>query len=312
MRDFRVLITHNCNANCTTCFNKSIRHGAEMSLEDFYRIADYLSEAGIEKIKIMGGEPTVHPQFSEIMRYAQERFQSVHLFTNALNDGIFSFCPRKRDSIIYNLNCMKQPIETKKLLLDRRGGRMFETQLSSGFSGERIKELLREISDIVPSDQMGIALTLDCTENIFVNKEKIISLWNEIDNFVHSELGIQYHIDHNIPFCFFCGSGMNIRTNKSLCSVNCSGLITPDLKLQYCNQSSEVLCDLVVDARLIPFEIVLNRLNGFYYKKMSKNLDKLCSDCLFFNNKCNGGCFLHKEHISRDDIVLHTSLPIRS
>ena len=122
MEDFRVLITEKCNANCQTCFNKNIRCGNEMSLENFCLVCDYLADqGGVKKLKIMGGEPTVHLYFAECVKYAQEKFESVHIFTNAINNRIESIKLRKRDSIIYNVSCL--PIEAKesRFLLEQPG-----------------------------------------------------------------------------------------------------------------------------------------------------------------------------------------------
>ena len=311
MEDFRVLITEKCNANCPNCFNKNIRCGREMSFEDFKSVCDYLSNEGrIKRLKIMGGEPTVHPFFCECVEYAQKRFDSVHIFTNAINDQIEKINLREHDSVIYNVSCLPINISPSKYLFNQKGGRMFETQISSDANVDHIKEVLCNAKKLIPPERMNIALTLNCVENIFAEKDKIILKWNEVSSFVVNELNVDYKIDHNIPYCFFVGSKMDIHLKHSLCSTRCSGLITSDLKLQYCNQSQEILDDILVDNRFIPFEIVENRLDEFFHKKMTHNLQKVCRNCIFYGKKCNGGCFMHKSIISKESVLENTDLPI--
>lgn len=309
MRDFRVLITHKCNANCPTCFNKSIRHGAEMSLDDFVCLADYLAESGVQRIKIMGGEPTVHPCFSEIICYAQKRFYSVHVFTNAINDKILDFVPREHDSIIYNVSCLPTPIQKCKMMLDRPGGRMFETQIAADAPVNLIKRKLEDIVSVVPKEKLAIALTLNCMENIFAKKAEIIEKWNIVADYLHETLGVTHHIDHKIPFCFFQHSGMRVSVVNSLCSTKCAGLITPDVKLQYCNQLNSKPLSIKGEKGFLPYEIIENYLQQNFYLKMSTNLNKICADCILFNKKCNGGCFMHKNFISGEDVIASTDFP---
>ena len=100
MKSIRVLITDKCNASCSNCINKAIR--TESCFIDFLRfkaIAQYFSENNVSRIRIMGGEPTIHPEFREIVSYSQTLFSRVTVFTNGLNNSILDFLPRESDSI---------------------------------------------------------------------------------------------------------------------------------------------------------------------------------------------------------------------
>lgn len=103
----RVYITEQCNANCPSCFNKSSRSKLSMDIEHFKKICTFFSSNGVKRIKIMGGEPTLHPDFDVLMTLAQNSFQQVFLFTNAINDGILNFKPRESDSVVYNFTFHK-------------------------------------------------------------------------------------------------------------------------------------------------------------------------------------------------------------
>ena len=102
IRSIRVYITEKCNADCPTCFNKDERSSASMSFEMFRQICDLFSENGIGHIKIMGGEPTLHPEFKDFVAYSQTKFAHIHLFTNGVTNKLQQLNLREGDSIVYN------------------------------------------------------------------------------------------------------------------------------------------------------------------------------------------------------------------
>jgi radical SAM protein with 4Fe4S-binding SPASM domain len=53
-----------------------------MSLDDLTRVCDFLSRSGRKKINVLGGEPTLHPEFSTYLNYLVSRNFKLHIFTN--------------------------------------------------------------------------------------------------------------------------------------------------------------------------------------------------------------------------------------
>ena len=308
---FRVLITDKCNMNCKTCFNKDIREKAEMSLEDFKELCVYLkTEGDVVRLRFMGGEPTVHPDFIEMVEFAQSQFKGVSVFTNAVNDKILSLNMRENDAIIYNVACMNENFDTNKFLLNQNFTRMLETQIDSKDDISEIKKKLLMCHNVL-KDKANITLTLNCVENIFVNRDEIIKKWNDIANYITNDLKACYGIDHAIPLCMFYNTEMKNQSIRSSCSLLCSGLIAPDLKLRYCNQTPGVLLEIKQGGKFVPYKIIENYLQNRFNKKMSTHLDKICKDCPFFGKRCNGGCFIHKDFITREDILQNTNLPLK-
>ena len=142
-------------------------------------------------------------------------------------------------------------------------------------------------------------------------KDTLLEKWGTVYGCVTDELKCKCIVDHRIPFCFSWDTDLQVTNKAAMCSKICAGLITADLKLQYCNQSPEILESLVQNNRYIPFEIIENRICEYYHKKMLSNSKKICRDCIFFERKCNGGCFIHKESIPIESIYSNTSLPVK-
>ena len=139
---------------------------------------------------------------------------------------------------------------------------------------------------------MFVNLTLNCTENIFERKDQVIANWNEIVALVEDELKIDYRIDHGIPYCFFMGSKMRVRMRAVHCSMDCAGLIGPDLSLRHCNQTSENLTCIRQGGRFVPYKILDQYLLCEHSRMQHDCLAKLCRDCVLYGEKCNGGFYV--------------------
>ncbi|MCB0456280.1 MAG: radical SAM protein [Flavobacteriaceae bacterium] len=70
-----VEITDRCNLTCPTCYaNSSPSYGRHRTLEEVIKMLDTIVENEKEPdvVQISGGEPTLHPQFFEILDYAKQ------------------------------------------------------------------------------------------------------------------------------------------------------------------------------------------------------------------------------------------------
>jgi len=57
-----------------------------MTLDNFRKVLDFQAKSNISDVRILGGEPTIHPKFNEFIKEAQNRKSvgAIHLFTNGL------------------------------------------------------------------------------------------------------------------------------------------------------------------------------------------------------------------------------------
>ena len=62
-----VSITNRCNRGCDFCYRQSTYVGEDITLEDYQIVIDNAKECGVQQIAIGGGEPTIHPNFCEIL-----------------------------------------------------------------------------------------------------------------------------------------------------------------------------------------------------------------------------------------------------
>ncbi len=77
-------ITGKCQLACEHCYADSGpagNHGS-MTRADWMRVIDEAAELGIEMVQFIGGEPTLHPEFDMLVRYALSCGLEVEVYTN--------------------------------------------------------------------------------------------------------------------------------------------------------------------------------------------------------------------------------------
>jgi len=77
----------------------------EMSFGDFKKIINLFKKDEERCIRLMGGEPTLHSKFKEIVDYSLNEGFLVQIFTNGIfNNDILEFLLSKKDLIKYSFN----------------------------------------------------------------------------------------------------------------------------------------------------------------------------------------------------------------
>lgn len=292
--NIRVYITEACNAKCPNCFNKKNRKEKYMDVERFAKLCIYLSENGGTQIKIMGGEPTIHPKFSEIMYIAQSYFNVVSLFTNALSESLLEYAPRAEDIITYNFKFRKR-LNKENLFLNLPGMRNLEIQVTPSVIKEK---LFDEIFKITSLDRERIipCFTLDCTANIFKDRDKIVPIYEYLIDQCRKE-GIKFGQDHLMPMCFLADTNIPMPKSGTICLLNCAGLIDSSYNLRFCNQYSDILINVFNGDDIISVSELENALMKKYNEIISNIENKGCGFCAMFGKYCNGGCFVGKSII---------------
>jgi MoaA/NifB/PqqE/SkfB family radical SAM enzyme len=80
-------LTRRCSLACVQCYNDSGPqgdHGA-MTREDWFGVLDQACAAGVARVQLIGGEPTLHPDFAAILAYALGLGLRVEVFSNLVH-----------------------------------------------------------------------------------------------------------------------------------------------------------------------------------------------------------------------------------
>lgn len=112
MYAINVLLTNFCNQNCPFCFaaqemaNKRIDR--QMSLADFKKTVLKIKKQGKnQNLKLLGGEPTLHSQFKEVINFGLQHLNHLQIFTNGIfNQSLTDFLISKTPQIAFTFNVM--------------------------------------------------------------------------------------------------------------------------------------------------------------------------------------------------------------
>lgn len=84
-----IALTATCNRACTFCFatdamESQDKSGKYMSMAQFEEALDFLVRSQIPEARLLGGEPTIHPEFGRMVDLALERGLRVVVFSGGM------------------------------------------------------------------------------------------------------------------------------------------------------------------------------------------------------------------------------------
>jgi cyclic pyranopterin phosphate synthase len=70
IRDLRISITDRCNFRCVYCMEPDVRFAPPetlLTVDEIVRVASIAESLGVRKVRLTGGEPTLHPRLTDII-----------------------------------------------------------------------------------------------------------------------------------------------------------------------------------------------------------------------------------------------------
>jgi hypothetical protein len=299
-----IAILNFCNLRCPYCFADDMIHEKSISLDvdDFRKMLDFLSRTPKNHVGIIGGEPTLHPHFSDIIKevnkYCRELNTGATLFTNGIE--LEKYLPELSDRIGLLINCNdpdtmgpefsnKQESTLDKLFelswFDRRANIGCNV-----YPGKEDYSYIWKICDRYRIDHLRTSVVSPggCFASLRSDKEKYYE--DMVPVFIkHCENAIKHHVKLNmdcghIPTCYF--DSEQIKIAEEACenlygAEYCEPVvdITPDFKATACFGAYDP-----VDIRDFPTLIELER-----YLMLTKTAVRAEANCV-------GRCTMCKKH----------------
>ena len=325
-----IILTQKCNLKCTYCFANEFvnKETSEISFENFITAFNFIISSKKDQIGLIGGEPTLHPYFKEILEYILKirktnKFKNrIILYTNGIMVEPYINLLKELNSWVL-VNCNAPEIIGKpnydKLtdnIIKLHKALKYHSNLGINlFNKEMNTDFIFDLLKITKSKYLRISLTVP---NCSVNFEPI-SYYKDNKEFIISfikkcfENNILPSFDCNsIPQCIFSNKEKDFLFDfkkyykKSLFTIKppfnlisypkCFPVIDifPDLTAVRCFGTSKYMRIPIKD-----FDSSLH-IKKYFQAEIDRYADllpasKQCQDCIRKKSlECTGGCLVYK------------------
>lgn len=310
-----IAINNYCNLDCKYCFASEMRDekSTSISLDNFRAILNWLSRSPKNFVGIIGGEPTIHPKFKEILHEVNTYCRDVDtegvLFTNGIELEKFLPDIGDRIGILLNVNtpCSMSTDKWNKLIscldhldllcwFDRRvtvGCNIYMDCDDYSFIWEIVRKYkLKHIRTSITAPNPK--LNLGKEEYYTIMKPKLIEFCKKA---IENDCGLGLDCNH-IPSCYFTDEEKEIvyaaynrdggREYDSPFFCEPVVDITPDFRASACFGSYDP-----VDMR--DFSDIDSLMRYLIFKKSYpryvNNCTGKCTNCKKYElMECQGGC----------------------
>jgi MoaA/NifB/PqqE/SkfB family radical SAM enzyme len=308
-----LVITLHCNRQCPFCFARGRVDretgrdaDANMSRAGVRKIMAMLAGAGEKELRLLGGEPTRHPEFAEIVGEVMQQGFRVQVFTNGIMpaetaDFLGGF-PAERLSVLCNISPQakdtKQQQQRRSHALERLGER---TQLgititSPDFEFEYLIDAIKELR-LAKRIRVGVAQPIVGRDNEFLAPSDYRRAGRRVVQMARACIkeDILIGFDCGLTLCMFSEEelGMLMTCTQKFTSV-CHPCIDigPNLEVWHCFPLSEVLTTSLDD-----FDTrneIVEYCNKLVRPYRSMGCMPQCLGCDYLRRgQCTGGCLAH-------------------
>jgi MoaA/NifB/PqqE/SkfB family radical SAM enzyme len=326
-----IIITNVCKNGCKYCFAPVIddlnSEGSRYMTLDHFRCAlDFLKKSDIRIVRILGGEPFLHPLIKEFFHevHSDSFFERTVIFTGGLfNSSIIQNILETNTSIVININEHRDYSTDEFIQLKRTLETLSDYGVSTTLAFNIYTNTFNPnyLIDIcltygLGSLRLSIAQPSSQHPTPFIAKKDYKKVGNQIFSLINMCFNnrINVLIDCVIPLCMFTDSQWGkisklypeLASGASLCSPPID--ISYNLKVTRCFSLADVLqVDLSQYDHIhqieTQFQETIDSLK-WYRKKKGDN----CFDCDYYISRlCQGGCLTGGNDDIRNTLIKQTS-----
>ena len=300
-----LMVTKKCNQACPYCFAAEAMRNAEdegsMTFAECAHCIDFLVESGGTTVSLLGGEPTLHPDFERIVDYALTNGVNTCVFSNLLFSQGFQ-CLHAVD-IVANINSLDF-YSAGQLANIRRNLDSYADRIMLGFNIYTLDKSYLGVLDLVNEHclakrqlRVGIASPTPDQTNRFVPVEDFSKVGEYVVELSRecSKRGIQIRYDCGFVRCMFHEKEIDEleelgATAKFRCGTPVD--VGPGLRAWHCFPlSSYPSVDVMRFSTVGHLRRVLAQMYGSYRAFGAR---KGCPTCQHKKRGlCHGGCLGH-------------------
>jgi len=303
-----ICVTGVCNRACSYCFagmnvSGSARAVPYMTWETYLQVLDYAQRSKADHVRILGGEPTLHPEFNAMVAEALARNLTVRVFSNGLMPEraveFLEAVPQGKMIVLLNVNLLPgsglPDIAGQQRVLERLGPAITVGLNIAHPSQSRpyaLLDLIRKFK-LAPTIRVGIAHPRLGGSNQALHPRYYATVGRNLASFMtHAKgEGISVGLDCGFVPCMFPEEAREILKEQNFGASPCVPVLdilpTGDVISCYPLEAlGQVPLSAGADAAVLRslFESKLNQMR-------QTTLFPDCVECReYLAHKCHGGC----------------------
>jgi len=311
-----ILFTDTCNQRCPYCFSKGKMRGRRIKpnylrAKNLDTIIAFAKKSQLTRVGIIGGEPTLHPDFKRMISRIIDAGLGFTIFSNGLmKKDIAVFLKGldvDRHFVVINTNNPESYVQGDWGILKKTMGILRDSNrnIGLGFNIHRLDFRMDFLVDLIVSYNLfrqirvGIAMPLFGGNNCFLSPKVYPRIAEKLVAFIERfrRKGISFYADCGFISCSFTDEQLGkLLRGGTVMEFNCAPTIDigPDLTLWRCFATSKVW-----NKKLSDFNN-LQEVGAFYLKKFQAlsycGVKGRCHECEHFRfGRCAGGCLGHTQ-----------------
>lgn len=315
-----ILLTEKCVRSCPYCFAQKHMSSADddyLTWEDLIYIIDLFDIENAKQISLLGGEPTMHPDYVDFVLYLAARNFHSTTFTcgimspKKLKDAAeaFSKLDKNQYSFVCNLNHPDMSTDKENERIDDFMT-TFTSQVTLSFNIFDINFTMDYLFEYIERFnlhrhiRLGLAHPIPGENNSIISRDNFKIMGEKLTSYVPKliEHDVSVGFDCGFPMCIFTdeqlGKLMRVERGGDRKSVRfvCNPAldIGPDMNVWSCFPLSAYHKRSIYD-----FDSVKDMLNYFeeFHKTTREKQAGILSECEYCrykaNGLCMGGCLAH-------------------
>ena len=311
-----ILLTEKCVRACPYCFAKEyLKESKEnlLSWENLIYIADLLESSNEKHLSLLGGEPTLHPNFIDFVLYLQQRKFHVNVFTS----GIMSQkqlesaqkyllkIPEESLAFVCNYNHPDSSTEAELKQINSFF-KTFSKYISLSFNLYQKDFDFKFLVDAIHKFglkkhiRLGLAQPIPGQKNECLTLEELRDMAKRLSAQLAmlEENRITLGFDCGMPLCIFSNEdiGRLFKMNKGRVMFSCGPAfdIGPDMQTWSCfplsNYERKSLYDFDNIEEIKNYFLVQHS----HIREKRKGIFEECESCAYIGEElCKGGCLAH-------------------
>lgn len=306
-----------CNRACSYCFAKEKLHSysknqaiTEITLENFNKFLDFLLKSNQNVLQLAGGEPTLHPQFKEILLTLIKNKIRVNILSNALWDPnlnqLFSQISPLLVGFLLNIDHPKTYSSSEWNIIEKNLTFLSDrSNVTLSFNIHQINPDYSYIFDLASKYHFknirlsfAMPVTFADKKNAHLELADYKLAAEHVMDFTQKAeaLGAAVGLDNTVPICMFTAEQLSTLMLKQVIEPARNFVcfpaidIGPDLSIWRCFGTSKIFNKKLSDFRsleeICDYYQRVSRLYQFKYFPF-----KECETCQHAKEKrCQGGC----------------------